>query len=122
MEVDMSLLHLPGGGRRARRRRLWLALLPLVALVAIVAVNLLPLFVSTAAAQTAPTPCTATPASKADASGTAVGTPEDLCGVTVGGGQTISDDDIGKAKTNEPFAYNLAAYVNQNRLAINIVW
>jgi Amt family ammonium transporter len=86
------------------------------------ALNLFPLFVPTARAQTPPTPCTATPASNPDPSGTTVGTPEDLCGTTVGGAQTITDDDISKAKQNEPFAYNLAAYVNQNRLAINIVW
>jgi ammonium transporter, Amt family len=69
-----------------------------------------------------------------DPSGVAVGTPEDLGGVGVGGGSftvlapdgSVDPDATAKvfsdAKANEPFAYNLAAYVNQNRIAINFVW
>jgi Amt family ammonium transporter len=59
-----------------------------------------------------------------DPSGTSVGTPEDLGGVGIGGGQgfTAGDEAFAKAQTDEPFAYNLAGYVNQNRLAINFVW
>ncbi|TAK78931.1 MAG: ammonium transporter [Dehalococcoidia bacterium] len=69
-----------------------------------------------------------------DVSGTKVGTPEDLAGVGVGGGSlAVLDKDgaldadatakmFAEAQTKEPFAYNLAAYVNQNRLAINFVW
>ena len=69
-----------------------------------------------------------------DAAGTVVGTPEDLAGVGVGGGSLAVLDKDGKldaaataklfadAKKNEPFAYNLSAYVNQNRIAINFSW
>lgn len=58
-----------------------------------------------------------------DPSGATVGAPEDLGGITVGNGQAaISADDFEKAKTDEPFAYQLSGYVNQNRLAINFVW
>ncbi|WP_245688582.1 ammonium transporter [Thermogemmatispora onikobensis] len=46
-----------------------------------------------------------------------------LTSVTATGTQpSISQDDVNKAKTSEPFAYNLALYVDQNRLAINFVW
>ncbi len=69
-----------------------------------------------------------------DPTGTTVGDPTDLGGIAVGGGSlavTAPDGTIDQAataqafadaKTKEPFAYNLAAYVNQNRLAINFVW
>jgi len=69
-----------------------------------------------------------------DPAGTVVGTPEDLAGIGAGGGSlavlgadgTVDADATAKmfadAQKNEPFAYNLAAYVNQNRLAINFVW
>ena len=67
----------------------------------------------------AATPAPAAP--KPDPSGIAVGAPEDLSGVTVGNA-TLSDKDIAAAKDKEPFAYNLAGYVNQNRLAINFIW
>jgi Amt family ammonium transporter len=56
-----------------------------------------------------------------DPAGTSTGAPENLAGVTVSGGK-LTTDDIKAAKEKEPFAYNLAAYVDQNRLAINIVW
>ena len=70
-----------------------------------------------------------------DPSGTKVGTAEDLGGIGIGGGQgfavigpdgAVDADATAKvfsdAKANEPFAYNLAGYVNQNRIAINFVW
>ncbi len=64
-----------------------------------------------------------------DPSGTTVGTAEDLGGITVGGGQSLAGADadatakrFADAKLNEPFAYDLAGYVNQNRLAINFMW
>jgi Amt family ammonium transporter len=70
-----------------------------------------------------------------DPSGTKVGTAEDLGGIGIGGGQGFAvtapdgsfDADatakaFADAKEKEPFAYNLAGYVNQNRLAINFVW
>ena len=70
-----------------------------------------------------------------DPSGATVGTPEDLGGIGIGGGGgfavtgpdgAVDADATAKvftdAKANEPFAYNLAGYVNQNRLAINFVW
>ncbi len=69
-----------------------------------------------------------------DVAGTTVGTPEDLAGIGVGGGSlAVLDKDgvvdadatakfFATAQKNEPFAYNLAAYVNQNRLAINFTW
>ena len=58
-----------------------------------------------------------------DPSGTTVGAPEDLGGITIGGGQAApTAEEFARAKTDEPFAYNLAGYVNQNRLAINFVW
>ena len=70
-----------------------------------------------------------------DPSGTTTGSAEDLGGIGIGGGQgfavTGADGAVdaaatakvfADAKTNEPFAYNLAGYVNQNRIAINFVW
>ncbi len=65
-----------------------------------------------------------------DPSGATVGTPEDLGCITPGGdlGFACPDADgnadplFEKAKTDEPFAYQLSGYVNQNRLAINFVW
>ncbi len=69
-----------------------------------------------------------------DVAGTKVGTPEDLAGIGTGGGSLavldkggVLDPDatakmFADAQTKEPFAYNLAAYVNQNRIAINFVW
>jgi Amt family ammonium transporter len=56
-----------------------------------------------------------------DPTGLTVGAPEDLGGVGVGGG-VLTADDFAAAQADEPFAYNLAAYVNQNRLAINFMW
>ncbi len=69
-----------------------------------------------------------------DPSGTTVGAPEDLQAVGVGGATfSVLDKDgvvdpeatakvFPTAQEKEPFAYNLAGYVNQNRLAINFVW
>jgi Amt family ammonium transporter len=65
-----------------------------------------------------------------DPSGTTVGTATDLGCIGVGGGQGFAcpdadgnpDPAFAKAQNDEPFAYNLAGYVNQNRLAINFVW
>lgn len=70
-----------------------------------------------------------------DPTGTSVGTPEDLGGVGIGGGGGFAQVDangapdpaatakvFADAQKNEPFAYNLAGYVNQNRIAINFVW
>ena len=110
----MSPSRLVSGALRTRWRYLALAV---VALFAVTLVG--PAVVSPTFAQTPPS--SPAPAPKPDPSGIGVGTPEDLSGVTVGGA-SLSADDIAKAKTSEPFAYNLAGYVNQNRLAINIVW
>ncbi len=69
-----------------------------------------------------------------DPSGTTVGSPSDLSGIGVGGGSlTVTNPDgsvnadataklFTDAQKNEPYAYNLSAYVNQNRIAINFVW
>jgi len=70
-----------------------------------------------------------------DPAGTVLGAAEDLAGISIGGGQgfAVLDADgafdavatakvFEDAKTKEPFAYNLAGYVNQNRLAINFMW
>ena len=70
-----------------------------------------------------------------DPSGTTTGTAEDLGGIGIGGGQgfavvgadgAVDADATAKvftdAQAKEPFAYNLAGYVNQNRIAINFVW
>jgi len=71
---------------------------------------------------------------KPNPSGLGIGTPQDLIGVTVGGGSLAVVDKDGKldadatakmfadAQKNEPFAYNLSAYVNENRLAANFTW
>ena len=96
-------------------------LLPVVALVAGLGL--------TAAFASAPNP-----GPQVDPSGTNVGTPEDLGAITVGGATfTVTNADgsvntdasakvFSDAKVNEPFAYNLAGYVNQNRIAVNFVW
>ena len=65
-----------------------------------------------------------------DPSGATVGTPEDLGCIGPGGGLGFAcvdasgnpDPLFAQAQKNEPFAYQLSAYVNQNRLAINFVW
>ncbi len=75
------------------------------------------------------------PSPPVDPTGTNVGIPEDLGGVGIGGGGGFAQVDasgapdpaatakvFSDAQKNEPFAYNLAGYVNQNRLAINFVW
>ena len=71
---------------------------------------------------------------KPNPSGVGIGVPQDLAGVTVGGGSLAVLDKDGKidtvatekmfadAQKNEPFAYNLSAYVNENRLAANFTW
>src|SRR5947208_2624797 len=61
------------------------------------------------------------PPPSADPSGTKTGTVDNLPGVVVNGG-SVSADDVAAAKDKEPFAYNLASYVDQNRIAINMVW
>ncbi len=73
------------------------------------------------------------PAPVVDPGGTTVGDPTDLGAIGVGGGSlsvtkngavdaAATAQMFTDAKAKEPFAYNLAAYVNQNRLAINFVW
>ncbi|MGE3075603.1 MAG: ammonium transporter [Dehalococcoidia bacterium] len=65
-----------------------------------------------------------------DPSGTKVGDPTDLGCIGPGGelGYACVDADgnpdplFAQAQKDEPFAYQLSAYVNQNRLAINFVW
>jgi ammonium transporter, Amt family len=55
-----------------------------------------------------------------DTSGLTTGnTPSSVVGVAPG---TITQDDVNKAQTAEPFATQLAVLVNQNRLGINFVW
>src|SRR5438270_681397 len=110
----MSFSHLVSGphGTRWKRRGLWLAVFLLASLLVTGVAT--PTFAQTPASSPAPAP-------RPDPAGTGVGSPEDLAGITVGGA-SVSADDIAKAKTSEPFAYNLAGYVNQNRLAINLVW
>ena len=95
---------------------LHLALPAALVLVAMAAVVAAPTFAQ--APDEAPPPA-------ADPSGTATSTPENLAGVMVPGTTATGDElkaQIEQAKTREPFAYNLAAYVDQNRLAINFVW
>ena len=96
-------------------RRLGLGLAALLFATLLAATIAAPTFAQTPDASPAPA------APKPDPAGVSVGTPEDLAGVTVGGA-SLSTKDFADAKTKEPFAYNLAGYVNQNRLAINMVW
>ncbi|MGI8553200.1 MAG: ammonium transporter [Dehalococcoidia bacterium] len=110
----MSLLKPAVHGLTSPWRRLSLAVAALLFVALATATLVMPVQAQTP-------PASSPPAPKADPAGTAVGSPEDLSGVTVGGA-SVSADDIAKAKTNEPFAYNLAGYVNQNRLAVNLVW
>jgi Amt family ammonium transporter len=110
LEVNVISSDIVAALVRGRWRRFSLGLGALV-LVGLLALASVPAFAQT------PTP----PPPSPDVSGNAVGTPEDLAGVTVGGA-SLSTKDFATAKDKEPFAYNLAGYVNQNRLAINIVW
>lgn len=59
---------------------------------------------------------------EADGSGTTTANRSNLTGVVTDGTSQISDDDLNKAKTDEPLAYNLALLVDENRLGINFVW
>src|SRR5947207_6712122 len=45
-----------------------------------------------------------------------------LTSVTAQSGTTTQQSEIDNAKTSEPFAYNLALLVDENRLGINFVW
>jgi Amt family ammonium transporter len=60
-----------------------------------------------------------TPPAGPDPSGLTIGSAADLAGVAPG---TLTADDITAAQTSEPFAYNLATLVSQNRLGINFTW
>src|SRR5215216_1665503 len=64
------------------------------------------------------------PPPSADPSGTKTGGPENLGSVVVNG-TTLSPDDykaaLEKAKTDNPLVYDLAAHIDQERLAINMV-
>ena len=57
-----------------------------------------------------------------DASGLNTANQSNLTKVTANGTTTIAQGDINKAKTSEPFAYNLAILIDENRLGINFVW
>ncbi len=55
-----------------------------------------------------------------DPAGTSIGAdPGALVGIKPA---EITDRELAQARTQEPFAYKLAAMVNQNRLAVNFVW
>lgn len=111
----------PRGGGRSKRPML---LIPVLVLVGVLALGA---GVQSAFADDGDAPTV-------DAAGTTVGAPEDLAGIGVGGGSlAVLDSDgavdveatakmFATAQSEEPFAYNLAAYVNQNRLAVNFVW
>ncbi len=58
-----------------------------------------------------------------DASGVSTANQSNLTGVSASpNGPTITQQDETTAQKNEPFAYNLALLVDENRLAINFVW
>ncbi len=57
-----------------------------------------------------------------DPSGLNSANQQNLTSVTANGTTTISKPDLTKAQKNEPFAYNLAILVDENRLGINFVW
>ncbi len=57
-----------------------------------------------------------------DPSGLNTANQKNLTSVTANGTPTTSQQDLNTAKTNEPFAYNLALLVDENRLGINFVW
>ena len=54
-----------------------------------------------------------------DTTGNATGSAENLVGLAPA---DISQSQLDKAATNEPFAYQLATAVNENRLASNFIW
>jgi Amt family ammonium transporter len=58
----------------------------------------------------------------ADGSGINTANQNNLTGVTAQDGTSVSQDDLDKAKTDEPLAYQLALLVDENRIAINFVW
>src|SRR5258708_28476 len=58
-----------------------------------------------------------------DTSGNNTANQQHLTHVTVSGtSPTLSSNDLNQAKTQEPFAYRLALYVDENRLGVNFVW
>ena len=58
-----------------------------------------------------------------DPSGLNTANRQNLTHITVNGtSPTITSSALSQAKTQEPFAYNLALYVDENRLAVNFVW
>lgn len=61
-----------------------------------------------------------------DTNGLNTASQNNLTGVSTTGSPSTSpvtsSDDLNKAQQNEPFAYQLAALVDENRLAINFVW
>lgn len=58
-----------------------------------------------------------------DTSGSNTAAQQNLTHIIVNGGSpTIASNDLNQAKAQEPFAYKLAAYVDENRLSINFVW
>lgn len=60
---------------------------------------------------------------ESDASGLNEADQSHLSSVTVSSnGPAVSSDDLTKARTSEPFAYNLAQAVDENRISINFVW
>jgi Amt family ammonium transporter len=56
-----------------------------------------------------------------DASGLTTGNQSNLTGVSANG-TPLTQKDLDEAKTKEPFAYNLALLVDENRLGINFTW
>ncbi len=56
-----------------------------------------------------------------DPSGLNSANQQNLTSVTANGTTTISKPDLTKAQKNEPFAYNLAILVDENRLGINLL-
>ncbi len=56
-----------------------------------------------------------------DPSGLNTASQQNLTSVTANG-SSISKSDLTTAKSSEPFAYNLAILVDENRLGINFVW
>src|SRR6266849_2169352 len=87
---------------------LWLRRrLSLIALMALFGVSLL--FLLTACGE------------GADPSGLNSANQSNLTGVSANG-TPVTQQQLNTAKTNEPFAYNLALIVDENRLGINFVW
>src|SRR5215213_1947535 len=77
--------------------------------------------VALAAPAFAQDPDAETPAPTADPAGTAIGSPENLPAVAVGGG-ALSADEVAQAKERDTVLYNALALIDQNRLATNFVW